>query len=52
MNVQKKSEVYKEMKEKVIIILGAYSCIGEATVRVLAAKGAKLVIASRSEGSC
>lgn len=37
------------MKEKVIIILGASSGIGEATVRVLAAKGAKLVIASRRE---
>lgn len=37
------------MKEKVIIVLGASSGIGEATVRLLAKKGAKLMIASRRE---
>lgn len=37
------------MKGKVIVILGASSGIGEATVKLLASKGAKLVIASRRE---
>lgn len=37
------------MKDKVIVILGASSGIGEATVKLLASKGAKLVIASRRE---
>lgn len=37
------------MKDKVIVILGASSGIGEATTKLLASKGAKLVIASRRE---
>lgn len=37
------------MKNKAIVILGASSGIGEATVKLLASKGAKLVIASRRE---
>lgn len=37
------------MKDKVVVILGASSGIGEATVKLLARKGAKLVIASRRE---
>ena len=37
------------IKDKVIVVLGASSGIGEATVRLLAGKGAKLVIASRRE---
>ena len=37
------------MKEKVIIVMGASSGIGEATVKKLAEKGAKLVIAARRE---
>lgn len=37
------------MKDKVIVILGASSGIGEATVKLLASKGAKLVIVSRRE---
>ena len=35
------------INDKVVVILGASSGIGEATVRLLADKGAKLVIASR-----
>ena len=35
--------------DKVVVILGASSGIGESTVRLLADKGAKLVIASRRE---
>lgn len=35
--------------EKVIIIMGASSGIGEATTRLLASKGAKLMIAARRE---
>lgn len=37
------------MKNKAIVVLGASSGIGEATVKLLASKGAKLVIASRRE---
>ena len=37
------------VNDKVVVILGASSGIGEATVRLLADKGAKLVIASRRE---
>lgn len=37
------------MKDKVIVILGASSGIGEATVKLLVSKGEKLVIASRRE---
>lgn len=37
------------IKDKVIVILGASSGIGETTVRLLAKKGAKLIIASRRE---
>lgn len=37
------------MKDKVIVILGASSGIGKATVKLLASKGAKLVIASHRE---
>ena len=37
------------LKDKVIIIAGASSGIGEATVRRLAKEGAKLVIAARRE---
>ena len=33
------------INDKVVVILGASSGIGEATVRLLAGKGAKLVIA-------
>lgn len=39
----------KNMHEKVIVIMGASSGIGEATVRKLAERGAKLVIAARRE---
>lgn len=39
----------KNMHEKVIVIMGASSGIGEATVRKLADRGAKLVIAARRE---
>lgn len=37
------------IKDKVIFIMGASSGIGEATTKLLAKKGAKLVIAARSE---
>lgn len=37
------------LTEKVVIIMGASSGIGEATTRLLAEKGAKLVIAARRE---
>lgn len=37
------------IKDKVIVILGASSGIGEATTKLLAAKGAKLVISARRE---
>ena len=37
------------LKEKVVVIFGASSGIGEATVKLLGQKGAKLVIASRRE---
>lgn len=37
------------LKDKVIIIFGASSGIGEATAKLLAGKGAKLVIAARRE---
>ncbi|MCI9250091.1 MAG: SDR family NAD(P)-dependent oxidoreductase [Dorea sp.] len=37
------------IKDKVIVILGASSGIGETTVRLLAKKGAKLIIVSRRE---
>lgn len=39
----------KNMNEKVVVIMGASSGIGEATVRKLAERGAKLVIAARRE---
>lgn len=39
----------KELNGKVIVILGASSGIGEATVRKIAGKGGKLVIAARRE---
>lgn len=39
----------KSLSEKVIIIMGASSGIGEATARLLARKGAKLVIAARRQ---
>lgn len=35
------------MKDKVIIIMGASSGIGESTAKLLAERGAKLVIAAR-----
>lgn len=40
----------KKLEEKVIIIMGASSGIGEATTRLLAEKGAKLIIAARRIG--
>ena len=39
----------KSLTEKVVIIMGASSGLGEATTRLLAEKGAKLVIAARRE---
>ncbi|PQD63564.1 SDR family oxidoreductase [Enterococcus faecalis] len=39
----------KSLSEKVIVIMGASSGIGEATTRLLARKGAKLVIAARRQ---
>lgn len=38
-----------EIKEKVIVIMGASSGIGEATAIKLAEQGAKVVIAARRE---
>ena len=38
-----------EIKEKVIVIMGASSGIGEATAVKLAEQGAKVVIAARRE---
>ena len=40
------------INDKVVVILGASNGIGEATVRLLADKGAKLVIASRRGLRC
>ena len=37
------------IKDKVVIITGASSGIGEATARLLASKGAKLVLGARRE---
>ena len=37
------------LKEKVVVIMGASSGIGEATARLLAERGAKIVIAARRE---
>lgn len=37
------------IRDKVVIIMGASSGIGEATTRKLAEEGAKLVIAARRE---
>ena len=37
------------IKDKVVIITGASSGIGEATARQLASKGAKLVLGARRE---
>jgi NADP-dependent 3-hydroxy acid dehydrogenase YdfG len=39
------------IKDKVVIITGASSGIGEATAKLLASKGAKLVLAARREGN-
>lgn len=39
----------KSLSEKVIVIMGASSGIGEATARLLTRKGAKLVIAARRQ---
>ncbi|MFV0559782.1 MAG: SDR family oxidoreductase [Enterococcus sp.] len=39
----------KNLAEKIIIIMGASSGIGEATTRLLAERGAKLIIAARRE---
>ena len=46
---KRRYDIMNSMKDKVIVILGASSGIGEATVKLLASKGAKLVIASRRE---
>ncbi len=40
------------INDKVVVILGASNGIGEATVRLLADKGAKLVIVSRRGLRC
>lgn len=37
------------IKDKVIVIMGASSDIGEATAKLLAKEGAKLVLAARRE---
>ncbi|WKA54648.1 SDR family oxidoreductase [Planococcus shixiaomingii] len=37
------------IKDKVVVVMGASSGIGEATTRILAEKGAKLVLAARRE---
>ena len=37
------------IKDKIVIVTGASSGIGEATARVLASKGAKLVLGARRE---
>jgi NADP-dependent 3-hydroxy acid dehydrogenase YdfG len=39
-------------QDKVVVIMGASSGIGEATTKKLAEEGAKLVIAARCERSC
>ena len=38
------------IKDKVVIITGASSGIGEATAKLLASKGAKVVLGARREG--
>lgn len=48
--ILKGEKTMSTLKEKVVVIMGASSGIGEATTKLLAKKGAKLVIAARREG--
>ena len=41
----------KKIRDQIIVITGASSGIGLATARMAAQKGAKLVLAARSDGA-
>lgn len=48
-NANSKGVLYMSIKNKVVVITGASSGIGEATAKLLASKGAKVVLGARRE---